>query len=315
MRSNRILAAVALALACAVVPAAPASAAATPPVPAFSAVPDDYAHQDSVDRCDAGTKPGVSDFYQLLRSTYPGLGERNWGTYVCDPSTWGGHDQGRALDWGLNSGNAGERDIASTVLGWLLATRDGEPHAIARRLGINFIIWNRQIIYLMTEYSDHNWHPYGGASPHTDHIHFEFGWAGAQRQTTWWTARDTGRVQLIGPGRDSCPSGYLCAWEHADFTGRGVAMFNNEDRWWELPGGLSLINDTGSSFLNADASWTAVVCEHYTDNPDGLGGCVTFPPGTEISNAGGTWMNDTMSHLHWTSGSGLAPGTKPQRRA
>jgi hypothetical protein len=72
-------------------------------------------------------------------------------------------------------------------LNWLLATDQyNNKHAMARRLGIMYIIWNRQI--WASSRASEGWRPYTRDNPHTDHIHFSFSWAGARRQTTWWTA-------------------------------------------------------------------------------------------------------------------------------
>jgi hypothetical protein len=106
---------------------------------------------------------------------------------TCD-STVSEHFEGRALDYGLNVNNAGERAIANDFLNWLLATDQyGNRHAMARRLGVMYIIWNRQQwrAYRPAE----GWQPYGGSNPHTDHIHISFIWAGALRQTSWWRRR------------------------------------------------------------------------------------------------------------------------------
>ncbi|MGH8878156.1 MAG: peptidoglycan-binding domain-containing protein, partial [Stackebrandtia sp.] len=70
---------------------------------------------------------------------------------------------------------------------WLLKERDGEAHALLRRLGIMYIIFDKHILgaYNVEE----GWRDYKGSNPHTDHVHFSFGWDGARQDTTWWTAR------------------------------------------------------------------------------------------------------------------------------
>jgi peptidoglycan hydrolase-like protein with peptidoglycan-binding domain len=56
---------------------------------------------------------------------------------------------------------------------------------MAKRFGINYIIWNRQ---MWRAYDPaRGWAPYYGVSPHTDHIHFSFNWDGAYKRTSWWT--------------------------------------------------------------------------------------------------------------------------------
>ena len=51
-----------------------------------------------------------------------------------------------------------------------------------------YIIWNRKIwgAYL----PDQGWRTYTGPNPHTDHVHVSFSWAGALKQTSWWTKAD-----------------------------------------------------------------------------------------------------------------------------
>ena len=63
---------------------------------------------------------------------------------------------------------------------------------IARRLGIQYIIWNRRIWSTTTP---GYWRAYTGASPHTDHVHFSFGWSGAAKRTSYWT----GRIAAVNP--------------------------------------------------------------------------------------------------------------------
>jgi hypothetical protein len=170
----------------------PAHAAPAPVTPPFNRAIDGYAANDPVSSCDAGIKPGLQDFRSFIKNRY-GLGNTIDFVVGCDLSSPGGHDQGRAWDWGMDAGDAADVDKVNTVLGWLLATDDyGNRHALARRLGINFMIWNRRIIFL-TPGGSKTWEPYscnGSASScHTNHVHFEMSWAGARRQTTWWTAR------------------------------------------------------------------------------------------------------------------------------
>jgi hypothetical protein len=165
-------------------PGAPVAAA--PATPPFGPAIDAYARYDGQDTCDPVAKPGVVDFRNLINRTY--------GThtaYVARPCNVGGrseHKEGRALDYMLDVGDAADRAVANDVLTWLLATdRHGNRHAIARRIGIMYVIWNRQI--WKSYAASRGWQPYTGSNPHTDHIHYSFSWAGALRQTTWWTAQ------------------------------------------------------------------------------------------------------------------------------
>jgi hypothetical protein len=167
---------------------AAAPAVAAPPTPDFGPAIDAYATYDPQRTCDPTAKPGVLDVRNLLNQTYGT--HRSGITRSCGSGT-SEHYEGRALDYSLNVNTAADRAVANDILAWLLATDQyGNKHAIARRLGIMYIIWNRQIWGAYRP----QWRPYScdgtPSSCHTNHIHFSFSWAGARRQTTWWTAQN-----------------------------------------------------------------------------------------------------------------------------
>ena len=86
-------------------------------------------------------------------------------------------------------------DIARKVFTWLLrADASGRRWAMARRLGVMYIIHNRRI--WGSYRADEGWRPYVGTNPHTDHVHFSFSWAGARKQTSYW---DGSRVTYRSP--------------------------------------------------------------------------------------------------------------------
>ncbi|GAA0813021.1 hypothetical protein [Spirilliplanes yamanashiensis] len=168
------------------VTAAPPATAA-PVTPAFGPAVDAYAAYAPQRTCDPTAKPGVVDVRDLLNRTYgthsSGIGR------ACRTNT-SEHYEGRALDYSLNVTRPADVTVANDVLAWLLATdRHGNPHAIARRLGVMYIIWNKRIWRAYRP----GWGAYScDGTPsgcHTNHIHISFSWAGARRQTTWWTAR------------------------------------------------------------------------------------------------------------------------------
>ncbi|WP_341718710.1 hypothetical protein QQG74_02735 [Micromonospora sp. FIMYZ51] len=75
------------------------------------------------------------------------------------------HPKGRACDWSLqNSGfspwhNNDTRIYGNNLAAFLVRNAD--------RLGIYYVIWNRQIWFAATE----RWSSYSGPSDHTDHVH------------------------------------------------------------------------------------------------------------------------------------------------
>ena len=173
-----------------------AAGAPSPPQPAAGAVaieaPAPYVRQNS---CSLTAQPGTLKLAALLRRSYPSI--YSGMTRVC--STAGSeHHDGRAIDWMVSIRNRKQRAYASAVLRWMLATDSaGNRTAVARRLGVMYLIWNNKI------YSPHSpqlgWRAYRDCAKrsarkwdglcHRNHIHISLSWAGAKANTSYWTRR------------------------------------------------------------------------------------------------------------------------------
>ena len=153
-------------------------------------------------RCSPTAKPGTTAFANLLLRTYP----RSSSLGIVRSCSVGGtseHKEGRAFDWGMNYYDATERKQVSQLMRWLLKTdRHGNRWANARRLGIQYMIWNRKIWGAYRASS--GWRPYTGASAHRDHVHFSLSWNGARGKTSFWNK--TG-FPLGGTVVDPTPNG------------------------------------------------------------------------------------------------------------
>lgn len=169
-----------------------AEAATPPPTPSFAKAIDPFASYDAQDTCDPTAKPGAVSFRDFILKTYPTTGDYGI-TRACSIGGTSEHKEGRAWDWKVNYYNTAQRDIADTVIDWLLDTdQHGNACANARRLGMMYFIWNSKI---WGSYRSPNslcasagWKAYTGTNPHTDHVHVSWAWTGAKKQTTWWTA-------------------------------------------------------------------------------------------------------------------------------
>ena len=160
-----------------------------PPTPrGLPAAIEDLAVYVEQSSCDPVAKPGVSAFARLLQSTYPDTGTLGI-VRDCSLNATSEHEEGRAFDWAVSYRNAAQVAEAKTVFAWLLSPdAAGHEAAMARRLGIMYIIWNKQILglYRLSE----GWRPYACSdvtSCHQDHVHFSLTWAGAMQRTSWWT--------------------------------------------------------------------------------------------------------------------------------
>jgi Putative peptidoglycan binding domain len=135
--------------------------------------------------CNPVPMRGVRRLRNLALSTY----DAGYDGGVARSCVVGGdseHKEGRAWDWMLDVGNDRQRRVAGNFLSWL-TRNDGLK---ARRLGVMYVIYNRRMWRAYD--TDLGWTAYTGSSPHTDHIHLSFTWAGARGRTSFWTGRVAG---------------------------------------------------------------------------------------------------------------------------
>ncbi|HEV3001738.1 MAG TPA: hypothetical protein VGW75_13435 [Solirubrobacteraceae bacterium] len=188
--------------------AAPAAHAFRLPVEAFAPVagnpanrlvttPIDAIEYDAARRCDPKVKPGTVAFTRWLQRNAHGV---YWGSYRCE--RWGKgsaslHAENRAVDWHLDAYDQAERVHAATLIALMLAPDTaGNPHALARRMGVEEIIWDCSYWGAgMTDFKKYSpcfrrdGRPRKGVdrtTAHRDHIHFGLSKAGAAGRTTFW---------------------------------------------------------------------------------------------------------------------------------
>ncbi len=140
---------------------------------------------DGQDTCSPTAKAGATALRSLLVSSYAGTGDLG---IVRDCATGGTseHKEGRAFDWKVNAFNASQDAAAKNFFAAALATDQyGNKYAIARRLGIMYMIYNKSIWSAYN--ADAGWRPYTGANPHTDHVHISLSRVGGDKGTSYWT--------------------------------------------------------------------------------------------------------------------------------
>ena len=172
-------------------PSSVAIAFATEPPPI-----DDYAY-DQAKECRKRPTPGALALVDWLERNSSGV---SWGIMRCEK--WGKnraslHAEGRAVDWHLDAARPADRREARRLIDLLLAIDSaGNPHALARRMGIQEIIWNCRSWWSGSE----GMGPYSACftekgrprkrvdrtTAHRDHIHFGLSWAGARKRTSFW---------------------------------------------------------------------------------------------------------------------------------
>ncbi len=175
-----------------------AVAATGVPLPALPALPKGIEPQPSyqgAQLCDPVARKGPKKLQALLTATY---GTTAYGITRSCTGTKGTseHMEGRALDW-MISGKAQRKD-AKAFLAWLLAPdAQGHQQAIARRMGLMYIVWNNKMFRMYDP--GRGWAEYNNCSStlsaaydttcHRNHVHFSFTWDGAAAETSFWSGK------------------------------------------------------------------------------------------------------------------------------
>ena len=176
--------------------AGPASAAAVPATARpFGISIDAYPTWQRESTCSPTEKPGARFLRRLLLATYGPVGSNI--VRACTRSD-SGHEEGRALDWMTNVRVPEQKAMADAFIAWLQAPDEfGNPAAMARRLGISYVIWNNQT---WRAYDPaRGWTDYNGCRAkkkakraldntcHRSHVHISFTWDGALKRTSYYT--------------------------------------------------------------------------------------------------------------------------------
>ena len=158
------------------------SAAPVPSPPSVGKAIEPFAGWEGNTICDPVDRPGVKKLAHLIRQTYGS--DESIGTSRNACYTSSEHNDGRALDWMIDTSNKKDMAKARAFLDWLLATdKAGNKSAMARRLGVMYIIFNHR---MWRAYSPRGWGAYSGTNPHTDHIHFSLSYDGSTGRTSFW---------------------------------------------------------------------------------------------------------------------------------
>jgi hypothetical protein len=158
-----------------------------PATPRFPSQIEPYPTYDGQSTCSPTAKPGMIAFRDMVMRAYPG--SVSYGiSRDCNIGGTSEHKEGRAWDWANDATTETGRRRVANFFRWLFRTDEyGHRHAMARRLGVMYVIWNRQIFRMYR--ANEGWTPYSGSSPHTDHVHVSLTRPGGNKRTSFWTLR------------------------------------------------------------------------------------------------------------------------------
>ncbi len=139
-------------------------------------------------RCLGKAQPGTRSLRRYIDHWFRG---HSLGIYNCrnvaGTNHLSTHAEGRSLDWALNATVPRQRREAHRIIRYFLRGDSfGRPRAMARRWGIEVIIYNEHL-WSVTHDSE-GWRPCrDSCSDHVDHLHIEQNWRGAKRKTSAWS--------------------------------------------------------------------------------------------------------------------------------
>jgi hypothetical protein len=174
----------------------------------WSPLVDAPAPYDGQTTCTRTPAPGTVALARWLQRTYPVTGSMGM-IRACGVGGRSEHKDGRAFDWAADVRRKKQRRAAYDFIRKALATdAAGNAHALARRLGIMYLIYDDTI---WASYRDFAPRPYLNPAcktrkrcsrtlRHKNHVHISLGLAGAAGQTSWYRARDVPSRPVLHPG-------------------------------------------------------------------------------------------------------------------
>ncbi len=154
-----------------------------------------YAGYQPQTTCRQTPKPGVLMLADWLVARGGGYGTIS---RACSSSSTSEHQESRAFDWILDARDPVDQALATALLDEVFAPDDtGQPHALARRMGIMYIIWDDTMYasyddFEAKRYLSSSCRTRRSCSPtlrHRDHLHISLTRKGARGKTSWYAAQ------------------------------------------------------------------------------------------------------------------------------
>ena len=142
-----------------------------------------YAGYQPQSTCRRTPRPGVLLLADWLVARGGGYGPIS---RSCSGSSTSEHKESRAFDWLLDARSDTDQALAAALLDELFAPDDtGQPHALARRMGIMYVIWD-DTMYASSCRKRRTCSP---TLRHRDHMHISLTRQGAKGTTSWYVAQ------------------------------------------------------------------------------------------------------------------------------
>ncbi|GAA1917123.1 hypothetical protein [Nocardioides hwasunensis] len=156
---------------------------------------ESYARYQPQKKCNQTPGAGILAFADWLVARGGGYGPIS---RSCAGTSTSEHKESRAFDWLLDASDPADKALADALLAELFAPDDtGQPHALARRMGVMYVIWNDTMYasydsFVAKKYLSSGCRTKKTCSPtlrHRDHVHVSLSRKGAKGLTSWYFAQ------------------------------------------------------------------------------------------------------------------------------
>lgn len=162
--------------------------------PAYDGPVEDYASYQPQKGCVDTARPGTQALATWIDARYDG-GPALATVRACGSGGMSEHKAGRAIDWMMDAGDKEQRQEVRRFLDRIFATDgDGNTHALARRMGIMYVIWKDHLYAAYDRFEREDYLSAGCSSRkkcsvtlrHRDHVHLSLSRRGGRGTTSWY---------------------------------------------------------------------------------------------------------------------------------
>ena len=160
----------------------------------YDGPPEDYASYQPQTTCRKAARPGTAELAEWMNARFAG-GTASPSVRACDAGGTSEHKDGRAIDWSMDaSKKADRREVASFLDKLFAADNEGNADALARRMGVMYVIWNDRIYASYDEFARRDYRSSSCKSlrrcsatlRHRDHVHVSLSRPGGRGATSWY---------------------------------------------------------------------------------------------------------------------------------
>lgn len=156
--------------------------------------PEAYASYQPQTKCRKAPRPGTRQLARWIDQSFGG-GAARATMRRCKSGGTSEHKDGRAIDWTMDARKKQHRREVRRFLTTIFAEdADGNAHALARRMGVMYVIWSDRIWASYDQFAPRDYRSSSCPSlkrcsatlRHRDHVHVSLSRPGGRGVTSWY---------------------------------------------------------------------------------------------------------------------------------